>query len=81
LEMAPVKDSILAVTDESYFDWPVLPEAPSSLNVSLCRQYCEVDLASAWWRHNWDRGGAPTRRCPSDKRSLGSNNAITRNRE
>jgi hypothetical protein len=27
----PVKDSILAVTDESYFDWPVLPESPSSL--------------------------------------------------
>src|SRR6267378_3002415 len=35
LEMAPVKDSIMAITDESYFDWPVLPEAPSSLNVSL----------------------------------------------
>src|SRR5882724_3597591 len=56
LELLPLKDSIIAVTDESYFDWPVLPEAPSSLNVSLCRQYCEVDLASAWWRHNWDRG-------------------------
>src|SRR4029079_16370124 len=34
LEALPVKDSILAITDESYFDWPVLPEAPSSLNVS-----------------------------------------------
>ena len=35
LEASPVKDSIMAVTDESYFDWPVLPEAPSSLDVML----------------------------------------------
>jgi hypothetical protein len=27
----PVRDSVMAVADESYFDWPVLPEAPSSL--------------------------------------------------
>ena len=31
LESVPLKDSILAVADESYFDWPVLPEAPSGL--------------------------------------------------
>ncbi|PYT31125.1 MAG: hypothetical protein DMG57_05830 [Acidobacteria bacterium] len=31
LESLPVKDSILAIADESYFDWPVLPEAPSGL--------------------------------------------------
>ena len=35
LEASPVKDSIMAVTDEGYFDWPVLPEAPSSLDVTL----------------------------------------------
>jgi hypothetical protein len=35
LEMLPVKDSIVALADESYFDWPVLPEAPSSLKVNL----------------------------------------------
>jgi hypothetical protein len=35
LAMLPVKDSIMAVTDESYFDWPVLPEAPSSLTVTV----------------------------------------------
>ncbi len=35
LELLPVKDSIYAITDENYFDWPVLPEAPSSLNASL----------------------------------------------
>lgn len=35
LEALPIKDSILAVTDESYFDWPLLPEAPSGLKVEL----------------------------------------------
>lgn len=31
LEMVPVTDSILAIADGDYFDWPVLPETPSSL--------------------------------------------------
>ena len=35
LEMLPVKDSIFAIADESYFDWPVLPEAPSSLRLNM----------------------------------------------
>jgi hypothetical protein len=35
VEALPIKDSIMAVADEDYFDWPVLPEAPSSLNVTL----------------------------------------------
>jgi hypothetical protein len=34
LESVPIKDSIMAIADENYFDWPVLPEAPSSLNVA-----------------------------------------------
>ncbi|MBV8475616.1 MAG: hypothetical protein JOZ36_03035 [Acidobacteria bacterium] len=34
LELLPVKDSIMAITNEDYFDWPVLPETPSSLQVS-----------------------------------------------
>jgi len=34
LEALPISDSVMAIADESYFDWPVLPEAPSSLNVS-----------------------------------------------
>jgi hypothetical protein len=33
LEALPIKDSIMVITDENYFDWPVLPEAPSSLTV------------------------------------------------
>jgi hypothetical protein len=35
LQGLPIKDSVMAVVDENYFDWPVLPEAPSSLNVVL----------------------------------------------
>jgi len=31
LELLPVTDSIMAIADSDYFDWPVLPEAPSSL--------------------------------------------------
>ncbi|MBI3694682.1 MAG: fibronectin type III domain-containing protein, partial [Acidobacteria bacterium] len=27
----PIRDTVLAVADEDYIDWPVLPEAPSSL--------------------------------------------------
>jgi len=35
LEGLPVTDGILAIADEDYFDWPVLPEVPSSLNAAL----------------------------------------------
>ena len=31
LKALPLRDSVLAVADGSYFDWPVLPEAPSGL--------------------------------------------------
>lgn len=34
LESVALKDSVMAIADENYFDWPVLPEAPSSLTVS-----------------------------------------------
>ena len=52
LEALPVKDSIMAVTDESYFDWPVLPEAPSSLNLSVTGNSVKL----SWEVH----GGDPT---------------------
>ena len=32
LEKLPVTDSIMAIADAEYFDWSVLPEAPSSLS-------------------------------------------------
>jgi hypothetical protein len=31
LQALPVKDSVLAIADASYCDWPVLPQAPSGL--------------------------------------------------
>ncbi len=31
LPNVPVRDTVFAVTDDDYIDWPVLPEAPSSL--------------------------------------------------
>ena len=31
LEALPLRDSILAIADAGYFDWPVLPDAPSGL--------------------------------------------------
>jgi hypothetical protein len=52
LEALLIKDSIMAVTDESYFDWPVLPETPSSLNVSITGNTARLD----WQVH----GGSAT---------------------
>jgi hypothetical protein len=51
-ESLPIKDTVLAITDESYFDWPVLPEAPSSLNVSASGGSTKL----TWELH----GGNPT---------------------
>ena len=31
LEALPLRDSVMAIADANYFDWPVLPEAPSGL--------------------------------------------------
>lgn len=49
----PVKDSVVAIADENYFDWPMLPEAPSSLDAVI--QYRKIRLT-------WDvHGGDPAR--------------------
>lgn len=32
LENLPLRDSVMAIADRTYFDWPELPEAPSELN-------------------------------------------------
>lgn len=34
LENLPLRDSVMAIADRSYFDWPELPEAPSELNAT-----------------------------------------------
>ena len=52
LEALPVRDSVMAIADESYFDWPVLPEAPSSLNVTASGSAARL----SWEVH----GGAAT---------------------
>ena len=69
LEALPLKDSIMVVTDENYFDWPVLPEAPSSLNVSPMGGAMKL----TWQGH----GGKPTgiiieRRTDDGKESRGT---------
>jgi hypothetical protein len=52
LDGLPVKDSIMAVADADYFDWPILPEAPSSLNISIAGNSAKL---------NWEvHGGNPT---------------------
>jgi hypothetical protein len=51
LESVPVRDSVMAIADASYFDWTVLPEAPSSLDATASGG--EVRLA--WEVH----GGNP----------------------
>ena len=35
IESVPVRDSILAIADADYFDWPVLPETPSGLTATM----------------------------------------------
>jgi hypothetical protein len=44
----PVRDSVMAIAGEDYFDWPVLPEAPHSL--------AAVAAGSAV-RLRWESGG------------------------
>jgi len=49
---APIKDGVMAIADESYFDWPLLPEAPSSLDASITGNAAKL----TWEVH----GGGPT---------------------
>jgi len=51
LERLPVTDSILAIADADYFDWSVLPEAPSSLSASAAGNAAKL----VWQGH----GGNP----------------------
>ncbi|MFL6350565.1 MAG: GH39 family glycosyl hydrolase [Bryobacteraceae bacterium] len=51
LEQLPLRDSVMAIADESYFDWPELPEAPSELNVGQTGTSAQL----TWKKH----GGHP----------------------
>jgi len=53
LEAAPIRDSVLAIADASYFDWPVLPEAPSGLTARVAGTNVELK----WELH----GGSPAK--------------------
>ncbi len=53
LTAIPVRDSILAIADASYFDWPVLPEAPSGLTARSSGASVELH----WILH----GGSPSK--------------------
>ncbi len=48
LEALPVRDSILAIADASYFDWPILPEAPSGLTT----QASSAGVSLHWEMHD-----------------------------
>jgi hypothetical protein len=50
LESLPVTDSIMAITDSDYFDWAVLPEAPSSLTAALT----STGVKLSWQVHGGD---------------------------
>jgi len=43
----------MAITDESYFDWPVLPEAPSGLQATQAGR----SVALSWEVHGGDAAG------------------------
>lgn len=58
LVSVPVRDSILAVADETYFDWAMLPETPSSLSVSSKGN----SLNLGWEVHNGATGMVVERR-------------------
>ncbi len=45
-----VRDSVMAIADESYFDWPVLPEAPSSLTATVTGNSVRL----GWQTHGGD---------------------------
>ena len=52
-EAAPIRDSVLAIADASYFDWPELPEAPSGLTAQMAGANVELK----WELH----GGSPAK--------------------
>ncbi len=50
LERVPLLDSVQAIVDADYFDWPVLPEAPSSLEAKVASDSAQL----TWEPHGGD---------------------------
>ncbi len=50
LEKVPLLDSVQAIVDAGYFDWPVLPEAPSSLEIKMAGTSAQL----TWEPHGSD---------------------------
>lgn len=69
LEALPLRDSVMAIADESYFDWPILPETPSSLDVVSMGG----SLKLTWAVHEESKGIIIERQIgnSSDKRASG----------
>lgn len=65
LEMVPIKDSIMVIADENYFDWPVLPEAPSGLRATAAGGGTKL----SWEIHGADSTGVVVERRDEDGKS------------
>ncbi len=63
VEALPIRDTIMAITDEKYFDWSVLPEAPSSLAISAVGSAPKL----TWQVHDGNPTGLVVERRVEDK--------------
>jgi hypothetical protein len=65
LERVPLLDSVQAIVDAGYFDWPVLPEAPSSLEVKIAGDSAQL----TWEPHGEDTTAMAVERRMGDRGS------------
>jgi hypothetical protein len=63
LERVPLLDSVQAIVDADYFDWPVLPEAPSPLEVKMAGNSAQL----TWEAHGGDTTGISVERRVGDR--------------
>lgn len=54
----PVRDSVMAIADADYFDWATLPEAPSSLSITMA----EIGPHLIWELHGGASNGVVVER-------------------
>lgn len=65
LERVPLLDSVQVIVDADYFDWPVLPEAPSSLEVKIASDSAKL----TWEPHGGDTTAMAVERRMGDRGS------------